>query len=185
MEIKIEHVFKSFDQQQVLNDIDLHLNSKAIALIGPSGGGKSTLLKGIAGLMPFDQGQVHLNEMELPKNNQQRLQYRRKIGYVFQNSGLFSHLSAVENIVLPLTQVHGYSKQDAYQRAISLLDRFGLLDHKDKKPNQLSGGQQQRIAIARAIASKPSVLLLDGYEIIGITQRKLINKGFLSCSYFI
>ena len=85
----------------------------------------------------------------------------RSLGFVFQQGGLFRHLSAFENITLPLCQVHGYTRQEAEKRAAELLERFGLSGDGHKKPSALSGGQQQRVAIARAVAAKPRLLLLD------------------------
>ena len=88
-------------------------------------------------------------------------EYRKKTGFVFQQGGLFLHLSALENITLPLEKVHGLTKQKARERAFELLSRFGLTLEADKRPAQLSGGQKQRISIARAVAPKPKILLLD------------------------
>lgn len=159
MKISLHNVTKSFSNQLVLDHISFTLETSSLALIGPSGGGKSTLLKAIAGLLPIDEGQIGLDQLQL--HQQKSLTYRRQIGYVFQHGGLFSHLSAMDNIVLPLVKVHGYTVQQANQKATELLKRFGLFDHAHKRPHALSGGQQQRIAIARAIASTPKVLLLD------------------------
>jgi len=158
MRIELKNVSKTFDgQTQVLDDISFNENITTLALIGRSGCGKSTLLRILCALIPASGGEVLLDS-ETASDNEN---YRKKIGFVFQNSGLFSHLSAQENITLPLIKVHGLSKEQAQKRAYSLLDRFGLTRESDKKPAQLSGGQKQRIAIARAVAPKPKILLFD------------------------
>lgn len=158
MKIEIQNLYKSFeDQQEVLNGIQLEDEIQTLALIGRSGCGKSTLLRVLGGLIPTSMGTVYLNEQQAADNEI----YRKKIGFVFQQGGLFSHLSAIDNITLPLIKVHGISKEEAHTRAEELLARFGLIAEAGKKPAQLSGGQKQRIAIARAVAPKPHILLLD------------------------
>ena len=158
MRIELKKLNKTFDSQtQVLHDVNFNDDITTLALIGRSGSGKSTLLRILGGLIPASDGMV-LVDGEKASDNEN---YRKKIGFVFQHGGLFSHLSAEENITLPLVKVHGLSKEQARQRADDLLDRFGLRKELDKKPSQLSGGQKQRIAIARAVAPKPKILLLD------------------------
>lgn len=132
-----------------------------LSLIGPSGGGKSTLLRIIAGLLAPTKGEVALDGASMPKDAAGLVQYRRKLGYVFQQNGLFRHLDALTNIALPLRKVHGYDKERAQDVGMELLRRFGLGDAAKKRPGELSGGMQQRIAIARAIAPRPKLLLLD------------------------
>lgn len=156
MNIKIENLTKSFDSE-VLKNISLEDDVTTMALIGRSGCGKSTLLRIFAGLISANGGNVYLNGEAVSHTPD----YRKKIGFVFQNGGLFSHLSAIENITLPLVQVHGLSDQEATSCAEVLLERFGLKPEAYKFPSQLSGGQRQRVAIARAIAPKPGILLLD------------------------
>ncbi|NTV90247.1 MAG: amino acid ABC transporter ATP-binding protein [Clostridiales bacterium] len=132
-----------------------------VAVIGPSGGGKSTLLRIIGGLLTPDTGTLAIAGKKVEYSESSLLEHRRGIGFVFQAKGLFAHLNALDNIVLPLVHVHGYNRTDAVKAAASLLERFGLSMDGHKRPNELSGGQQQRIAIARAIAPKPRLLLLD------------------------
>lgn len=132
-----------------------------LSLIGPSGGGKSTLLRIVAGLLAPTAGEVWLDGERMPGDAAGLVKYRRKLGYVFQQNGLFRHLDALTNIALPLQKVHGYEKERAEETAIGLLRRFGLEDAAKKRPGELSGGMQQRIAIARAIAPRPKLLLLD------------------------
>ena len=158
MRIELRNLSKTFDSKSlVLNDISFNDDITTLALIGRSGCGKSTLLRILGGLIPAASGKALLDG-EIVADNEN---YRKKIGFVFQHGGLFSHISAQENIALPLVKVHGFSKEQARQRAYDLLDRFGLLMEAEKKPMQLSGGQKQRVSIARAVAPKPKMLLLD------------------------
>lgn len=162
MEIKIENLYKSFGEQVVLNKLNLAIkNINSLVIIGPSGGGKSTLLKILAGLEVSDSGEIEINGERIPKEEKELHEYRKGIGVVFQAFNLFPHLTALKNITLPLEKVHKMSIKDANKRAKILLKRFELYEHKEKYPHQLSGGQQQRVAIVRAMALKPRFLLLD------------------------
>jgi len=162
MRIELHDLSKRFDSGNViLNNMDYSDEFQALAIIGPSGGGKSTLLRIIGGLIEPTSGTLSINGIPLPSGEEELLKYRRRIGFVFQQNGLFRHMTAMENITVPLVQVHGYTKSDAEARASELLDRFGLLKDAGKRPSALSGGQQQRVSIARAIAAKPEFLLLD------------------------
>ena len=135
---------------------------RSLALIGPSGGGKSTLLRIIAGLEVPDSGTVELDGVPIDFTQEKSLlEYRRHLGVVFQAFNLFPHLTALENITLPLEKVHSIPQAQALQIAHETLARFQLGDHAAKKPGALSGGQKQRVAIARAIAIKPRLLLFD------------------------
>jgi len=134
---------------------------KALAIIGPSGGGKTTLLRLIAGLEIPDRGTLAIDGQQLDFSREELLRHRRSIGTVFQAFNLFPHLTALENITLPLEKVHGYPRAAAHEHAMGLLERFQLSLHAAKKPAELSGGQQQRVAIVRAIAIKPRFLLFD------------------------
>lgn len=162
MEIKIENLYKSFGEKVVLNKLNLAIkNINFLVIIGPSGGGKSTLLKILAGLEVSDSGEIEINGERIPKEEKELHEYRKGIGVVFQAFNLFPHLTALKNITLPLEKVHKMSIKDANKRAEILLKRFELYEHKEKYPHQLSGGQQQRVAIVRAMALKPRFLLLD------------------------
>ena len=162
MKIKFEGLSKQYDnKKEILKSMDFNEDIHTLAIIGPSGGGKSTLLRIIGGLIPFSSGELSVGETVVSNDEKHLEKYRKDIGFVFQQGGLFSHMSALENISIPLVKVHGYSIEDANKIGIELLTRFGLLSDKDKRPKELSGGQQQRVAIARAIAPKPKILLLD------------------------
>lgn len=161
MKIRLEQLSKSFDDKVVLRDVNHELEFNSLAIFGPSGSGKSTLLRLIAGLISHESGHIYLDDKDIPIVESELIQYRQSIGFVFQNNGLFPHLSALENITLPLIKIHHYSKEDAETLALSYLERFNLLDQADQSPVTLSGGQQQRIQIIRAIIHKPKLVLLD------------------------
>jgi polar amino acid transport system ATP-binding protein len=162
MKLEIRNLKKSFGQQIVLDDVSLSLEKvHTLALIGPSGGGKSTLLRVIAGLERPDNGEVCLNDNEIVFQEKLLREHRRTVGTVFQSFNLFPHLTAFANVTLPLEKVHQYTPQKARETATEILERFQLMEHAHKQPAQLSGGQRQRIAIARAVAIKPKLLLFD------------------------
>ena len=161
----------SFDGVQVLNGLSFDDEVSTLAIIGPSGGGKSTLLRILGGLQNPTSGSVRIDGVPVDYDERSLPAYRAQLGYVFQQGGLFAHMSALENIVVPLCQVHGFSKADAEERALGLLERFGLAESAGKLPMQLSGGQQQRVAIARALVNEPKVLLLD--EPLGALDAKI------------
>jgi polar amino acid transport system ATP-binding protein len=166
MKLEIQNIIKSFgvgvEHRKVLDEISLSVEfPHVLALLGPSGGGKSTLLRLIAGLDQPDSGHILINGERVPDREPALRNYRRCLGVVFQAFNLFPHLSALENVVLPLTAVHGLETRTACHRALEVMKRLGLAEHAAKKPSQLSGGQRQRVAIARALAIKPRFLLFD------------------------
>ncbi len=133
----------------------------ALVLVGPSGGGKSTLLRVLAGLDVPEAGSVAFDGATLPRDAAGLRAYRRTVGTVFQAFNLFPHLTALENLLLPLVHVHGLDRTAALERVRGPLDRFGLTAHAHKRPAELSGGQKQRIAILRALVVRPRRLFLD------------------------
>lgn len=162
MKLRISQLSKSFGDHLVLNEVSLDLEKvHTLVLIGPSGGGKSTLLRIIAGLEYPNSGEVEINGEPLSFQEGELLKHRRSVGTVFQAFNLFPHLTALQNITLPLEKVHHHPQQEAYEIARQFLIRFKLEKHASKKPAELSGGQRQRIAIARAVAIKPKLLLFD------------------------
>jgi len=162
MRLDLVDIRKSYGDHAALDGVTLALPElKTLALLGPSGGGKTTLLRIIAGLETADSGMLQLDGALVESNEEYLLRYRRSIGIVFQSFNLFPHLTALRNISLPLEKVHGYSPGEAGEYAMQLLSRFQLAGHALKTPAQLSGGQKQRVAIARAVAIKPRLLLFD------------------------
>ncbi len=157
MSIELNNVSKSFGHEQVVNDVSLTIEpGELFVLLGASGSGKSTILRMIAGLTATDRGSIHLNEQDVTHLPPQK----RGIGFVFQNYSLFQHLTAAQNIAFGL-DVKKVSKPEKAKRVKELLELIELSDYGNRRPAQLSGGQQQRIALARALAPNPDVLLLD------------------------
>ena len=161
MKLEITSLTKRFGTHTALNDLRIESEAKVLCLIGPSGGGKSTLLRILGGLESADSGAVVINGRPIPTNERELLAYRRKNGFLFQQFNLFPHLTALENLTLPLEKAHGHPPDVARSMAVASLERFGLVDHLHKRPTQLSGGQQQRVGLARAVAHQPSILFLD------------------------
>lgn len=161
MKLELIGLSKSFNGQHVLGPVDFADDISTLAVIGPSGSGKSTLLRIVGGLVSPSGGQVLMDGEAVCQDDKSLMAYRRHIGFVFQQGGLFRHMTARQNITVPLVRVHGLPQSEADVRADALLVRFGLLNQAHKRPHALSGGEQQRIAIARAIAPRPRLLLLD------------------------
>ncbi|MFO1293696.1 MAG: amino acid ABC transporter ATP-binding protein [Rubrivivax sp.] len=160
--IEIKNVSKWYGSFQVLTDCTTRIQKGEVVVVcGPSGSGKSTLIKTVNALEPFQQGDIVVDGISLtdPKTNLPRL--RSRVGMVFQHFELFPHLSVTENLTLAQIKVLGRGKTEAAARGLKMLDRVGLMAHKDKFPGQLSGGQQQRVAIARALSMDPIVMLFD------------------------
>jgi polar amino acid transport system ATP-binding protein len=163
MRLELRGISKRFGEHSVLDGVSADFaDARSIVFIGPSGGGKSTLLRIIAGLETPDGGEVLLDGARVAFESESRLrEHRRRLGVVFQAFNLFPHLSALENIVLPLEKVHGKDGSASRRIAMEALERFQLGEHAGKQPGQLSGGQKQRVAIARALAVSPEMLLFD------------------------
>lgn len=170
MQLTIKNLVKNFSgTQNVLDDISMSVEGiRAMIILGPSGGGKTTLLRTIAGLESPTSGSIIINGTPIPYDSGVDIdrsdalrKYRMQNGVVFQSFNLLPHLTALHNITLPLIKVHKIEKEQAEEQALSLLEQFALKPHAHKKPHQLSGGQQQRIAISRAMATRPKLLLFD------------------------
>jgi len=132
-----------------------------VVVCGPSGSGKSTLIKTINALEPVQKGDITVNGIKVTDPATDLPKLRSQVGMVFQHFELFPHLSVTENLTLAQIKVLGRSTDEARTRGLKMLDRVGLMAHKDKFPGQLSGGQQQRVAIARALSMDPNVMLFD------------------------
>ena len=162
--VRIEHLMKTFDgETQVLRDVNLNVwNGEIVVVLGPSGSGKSTMLRCINLLETPTAGHILIDDDEITgKSNKEVGIIRRDLGMVFQQFNLFPHLTALENVMIGQTKVLKKGKDEARAEAIKQLEAVGLGDRIDYKPPQLSGGQQRRVAIARAVAMHPKVLLFD------------------------
>jgi glutamate/aspartate transport system ATP-binding protein len=160
--IEIKNVSKWYGPVQVLNDCSVNIKKGDVVVVcGPSGSGKSTLIKTVNALEPVQQGSIHVDGVSITDAQTDLPKLRARVGMVFQSFELFPHLSVTENLTIAQIKVLGRSEAEAQERGLKMLDRVGLLAHKDKFPGQLSGGQQQRVAIARALSMDPIVMLFD------------------------
>lgn len=160
--VSIRAAVKSFGSLQALNGIDLDVaKGEVILVIGPSGSGKSTLLRSINRLEHLDSGTIIVDGKSVTDPKADIRLIREEAGMVFQSFNLFPHLNCVGNIILSPMEVKKISRQEATKTAMKLLEKVGLVEKADAYPDQLSGGQQQRIAIARALAMNPKIMLFD------------------------
>ena len=160
--IRIEHLQKSFGGNLVLKDINEHiLEGEEVVIIGPSGSGKSTLLRCLNLLERPTAGHIYFEGSDITAKKTDINAIRMQMGMVFQHFNLFPHKTVQENITLAPVETHRMNKEEANEEATKLLKRVGLLDKADAYPSSLSGGQQQRIAIVRALAMHPKVMLFD------------------------
>lgn len=169
--IKATNIWKKFNNLEVLKGIDLEVNEgEVVAVIGPSGGGKSTLLRCLNKLETIDKGSITIDGEELCRETSGGTEYvknndvRRiacKMGMVFQQFNLFPHMTVLENLIEAPVNVQKHDKAEVIKEAEILLAKVGLSDKRDVYPRKLSGGQQQRVAIARALAMKPAIMLFD------------------------
>ena len=189
--IKLDHLSKSFGTFQALQDINLSvLQGDVLAIIGPSGSGKSTLLRCINWLEPANSGTITVGNLTLdcskPVGKDQITTLRRQLGMVFQSFNLFPHMTVLRNVSLAQERTLGRSRREADEVSMSLLERVDLADKAHQYPVRCSGGQQQRIAIARALALDPKVMLFDeptsaldpelGLEVLAV-MRELASSG--------
>jgi glutamate/aspartate transport system ATP-binding protein len=173
--LELKNVSKWYGQFRALTDCSVRVEKgEVVVFCGPSGSGKSTLIKLVNGLEEFQGGDVRFKGQSLSAPGSNKSALRTKIGMVFQHFELFPHLSVLENLTIAQIRVLGRSASEAETKALNLLDRVGMSDHKAKYPNQLSGGQQQRIAIARALCMDPEVMLFD--EPTSALDPEMINE---------
>src|SRR5574340_775187 len=160
--LEARNLTKIYGENVIFKDINLKvIEGETIVIIGPSGTGKSTLLRCMNLLTSVNGGQVFLDGQEITRPGYNEDLVRQQIGMVFQNFLLFNHLTALDNVMMGLTKVKKLAKEPARQKAMEELQRVGLADRAGHYPGQLSGGQQQRVAIARALAMDPRVMLFD------------------------
>ena len=160
--IETKGLQKSFGDNHVLKGVDLQIHQgEALAIIGPSGGGKSTFLRCLNLLEEPDGGDVIFEGQKINQKGTDVDKYRQKMGMVFQHFNVFPHMTVKENITLAPVLLKKKTPAEADEKALYLLERIGLLDKKDEYPRKLSGGQKQRLAIVRALAMEPDVMLFD------------------------
>lgn len=160
--IELKSVSKRFREKLILDAVSLQLQRGDVAMIcGPSGSGKTTLLRTLNRMEPIDDGDILIDGQSLYDAGQNLCALRSRVGLVFQHCNLFSHLSALDNVVMPLVKVKRLNRAQARDLALLLLDQFGLAARADALPDSLSGGERQRVAIIRCLAMQPSVMLFD------------------------
>jgi polar amino acid transport system ATP-binding protein len=160
--IILEHIHKSFGHVRAVIDVSLRVSRGEVCFIfGPSGGGKSTLLRCINKLEEVDRGRVVVDSIEVSAPKADIDTVRAEVGMVFQHFNLYPHLTVIDNVTLAQKLVRGRKDEEAKEIARDLLRRVGILEKEDNHPVQLSGGQQQRVAIARALAMNPKIMLFD------------------------
>ena len=173
--IEVRDLKKVFGENVVINGISLTVKKgETVVLIGPSGCGKSTLLRCLNGLEPIQGGSVLLHGEPVEYGKRSLYRIRQKIGMVFQDYGLFPHMTVLDNIMLAPVKVQKRSKQEVTEEAMSLLERVGLGDKAKSYPSQLSGGQQQRAAIVRSLIVHPDIMLLD--EITAALDPEMVHE---------
>ena len=157
--LELKNISKKFKDRQLLSDFNLTVEeNKILAIVGPSGGGKTTLLRMLAGLEKIDSGEIIYNGEPLPIDE---LEKRNLLGFVFQDFQLFPHLTVLENLVLSPIKTMSMEKNNAEKKAIELLEKLGLEKQVNNYPASLSGGQKQRVALARAMMIEPKII---GYD---------------------
>ena len=165
--IELTNIVKRYQQHEVLRGVSLKVaDGEVCVLLGPSGGGKSTLLRTINGLESFDSGSIRVSNVILtaavgPERDAALLQIRKRVGMVFQQFNLFPHRSVLENVTEAPIHVLKQTRETAVQNARRILARVGMADKENARPGSLSGGQQQRVAIARTLAMNPEAILFD------------------------
>ena len=173
--LRVEGLRKTYGDKVVLSDLDLSVDEHdVVCLIGASGSGKSTLLRCIDLLEGTDDGTIWFQGEDVSDPRTDARAVRRRIGIVFQAYNLFPHLTVLDNVMLAPRKVHGAAAAEARDDAMRLLGEFGLSDKADVHPDRLSGGQQQRAAVVRALATRPSLLLLD--EVTAALDPELVGE---------
>ena len=161
--IELKHIYKSFEDKDVLENINARFeNGKTNLIIGQSGSGKTVLMKSIVGLLTPERGEILYDGRNfLTMGKKERIALRREMGMIFQSAALFDSLSVLENVMFPLDMFSNDTLRDRTRRAQFCLDRVNLIDAQNKYPGEISGGMQKRVAIARAIALNPQYLFCD------------------------
>ncbi len=172
--IHVDQLTKYYGPSLVLRSIDLRVEEhEVVCLIGASGSGKSTLLRCIGRLVPYDHGRVLLDGTDIEDGGLSEVEFRKRVGIVFQSYNLFPTMNVLDNVTLAPRKVHGTKRAVADVKAMELLELLGMAEFAKAYPDRLSGGQQQRVAIVRALATNPDVLLLD--EVTAALDPELIG----------
>lgn len=172
--ISVQQLTKYYGQSLVLHSVDLDIaEHEVVCLIGASGSGKSTMLRCVGRLVPYDHGKILLDGVDIESDDMAESELRKRVGIVFQSYNLFPTMSVLDNVTLAPRKVHKTSKDEAESRAMELLELFEMKDFANAYPDRLSGGQQQRVAIVRAMATNPDILLLD--EVTAALDPELIG----------
>ena len=175
-QIEIKSLNAYYDKLHVLKDINLNVEKgEILSLIGPSGSGKSSLLKMLVGLLTPKSGEVNLNNKSISYSNKSDLRsVREQIAIVFQQYNLFQNMNVLKNVCIAPTKIQKRDQKQVEEQAVNLLEKVGLKDKLKSYPDELSGGQQQRVAIARAVCLNPEILLLD--EVTSALDPELVQE---------
>ena len=177
--VSIKDVYKSFGTLEVLKGVSLDvMKGEVICIIGPSGSGKSSLIRCINGLNDVQAGSILVEGQEVNDPELDKLELRKKVGMVFQQYNLFPHKTALENVMMAPIRVLKHDKEIAKKAAVDLLRKVGLEDKENAYPGEMSGGQQQRVAIARSLAMNPDVILFD--EVTAALDPETVNEVLLT-----
>jgi len=172
--IQVDQLTKYYGQSLVLHSVDLDIaEHEVVCLIGASGSGKSTMLRCVGRLVPYDHGVIRLDGVDIESDDMAEAELRKRIGIVFQSYNLFPTMTVLDNVTLAPRKVHKTDRNEAESKAMELLELFEMEEFADSYPDRLSGGQQQRVAIVRAMATEPDVLLLD--EVTAALDPELIG----------
>jgi len=172
--IQVDQLTKYYGHSLVLHSVDLDIaEHEVVCLIGASGSGKSTMLRCVGRLVPYDHGVIRLDGVDIESDDMAEAELRKRIGIVFQSYNLFPTMTVLDNVTLAPRKVHKTDRNEAESKAMELLELFEMEEFADSYPDRLSGGQQQRVAIVRAMATEPDVLLLD--EVTAALDPELIG----------
>ena len=162
VKIRVEHLKKDFGSLQVLKDVSAEIHEgEVVVVIGPSGSGKSTFLRCLNRLEEPSGGKITVDGIEVTDSQKEMNRLRERVGMVFQHFNLFNNMNVMRNLMLAPVDLKKCSREEARERAETMLARVGLKEKANAYPRELSGGQKQRVALARALCMKPDIMLFD------------------------